>query len=371
MIAFLCSTPFQIWNAISLSQQVFRGEPCDLYVIDHFRDAETLCGSLRAEGLFRKVQYVPTDHITFAEQKPFQRKCNRLRLFFSWRSVVEERFRITKAYDSVFLAALDEIRNFALCAMRRLSPDLKICQMEDGTADYVTMQAPATTWQQKLFYRTLGRFCGLTLETEKISTLYATEPDYLPPRNDGITLHRIPQIRDPQLIAHMNRIYSFSPFEVPEEVIFLDQPLDRADAADAIYRLLGELTERFGDKHVIVKPHPRSSGVDFSQFHTYPRQSASPFEIYLLNHDYTDKILISHRSTASCTPKFCFDQEPSLVFLYRLIPDNWIDIQEQITLMDQLVSNLKKNYRDPSRITVPTTKEELFAFLSARIPEAL
>ena len=87
------------------------------------------------------------------------------------------------------------------------------------------------------------------------------------------------------------------------------------------------------------------------------------WEIMCANIDFSNKILISHCSTALYTPKFIFDQEPIVIFLFDMLVDDVLQSLNQMHAFEIFVDRLKETYRDKEKVFLPKSKEELLEYL--------
>ncbi len=108
---------------------------------------------------------------------------------------------------------------------------------------------------------------------------------------------------------------------------------------------------------VLYCPHPR-----------YPTQSEDfmiarknqVWEMKALSlEDIDDTCLVSINSTAVFNPKLLFDQEPYIIFVYKLVKlfYDW-------SLFEETINRFKNEYRNPEKVMIPETLDELKECLS-------
>lgn len=101
------------------------------------------------------------------------------------------------------------------------------------------------------------------------------------------------------------------------DFIFFDAPISikelQVKQINLIKLLSKELTKKF-----IVKTHPRTLIKDEID-NSFIFKLNFPLEILCLNKDLSNKTLISIFSTVNITPKLMFNQEPKIIFLYKLL----------------------------------------------------
>lgn len=106
--------------------------------------------------------------------------------------------------------------------------------------------------------------------------------------------------------------------------------------------------------NIVIKQHPRNKEPRYNA--PYFENTAIPFEVYCSQKNYEDSLFFTSCSTAVFTPKLIYDQEPSIVFLYKALDEYRKNSNNDC---DKLVSSLIKMYRDPSKIMVIKSVDEL------------
>ncbi|MBQ3294872.1 MAG: hypothetical protein IJH00_00090 [Erysipelotrichaceae bacterium] len=103
---------------------------------------------------------------------------------------------------------------------------------------------------------------------------------------------------------------------------------------------------------VLYCPHPRypSSSDDFMV-----SRNKQIWEMKALNmKNINDTCLISINSTALFNPKLLFDEEPYLIFVYKLVK-----LFYDYSLFEGTIKLFKEEYSDPDKVMIPETLEEL------------
>ena len=127
----------------------------------------------------------------------------------------------------------------------------------------------------------------------------------------------------------------------------------------AYKKLLEAIEKAFAVDGVVYKYHPRENTADLSKPHIIAQNV--PFEVFCYWNDFSDKTIISICSTGAFTPKLLFDQEPKVIFLYKLLRKYLISAD----LDEKLFINFKNSYRDKSRVMIPETVSEFKEMLKS------
>ena len=150
---------------------------------------------------------------------------------------------------------------------------------------------------------------------------------------------------------------------IKEKLIILDQPKKELFNEEDIIRIgniYNQLAESIGHDEVIVKKHPRSSAEDYQNIR-YFESTGIPFELFCLNINMNDKILVSHSSTAVTTPKILFDQEPTVIVLTKLLDP----ITGEKNLFEDFFQAVRNTYHNKNKFLIPSSIEELNEIVSA------
>ena len=359
MIAFIASTPFQIWNAIVMKEKLFRDENSDIYIIDHFADYNVIAERLKKEQVFEDVFACQTKDFEFVTQKnPFVRKLIQACHFIGWRGYMKKRFPVNKKYSKVIIASHDSVRTIMVCKMKKYNPDLEALFFEDGAYDYLWNVHGKHTGLKYWF----GKLVGINYDhTDNIKKDYVLCPECV--LNSRFELLKIPNIdidKDKDLIQIINRVFDYKPYNISSKMVYLYQPLGETSTNET-NALIKRIADVFGKENVILKDHPRLPAKS-SDIEKIPKEKECLWECMVMNNDFSNKILITPFSTASYTSKFLFGKEPTIIYLYEVLQSSGMMPKDK-EAFSAFVNKLKECYSDPNKVFVPKTEEELFNYL--------
>ena len=366
MIAFTSSTPHQTWNAILMAKKLFPEEKCDLFLFDECAHYDKIADELRKTDVFENVYSCKVTRFMCHEVKnSLQRKVKKLTYFIFWKQFLKKYAPVEKKYDKVFLASNDEPRCFILSRMKQLSPQLEAFYYEDGANDYISNPHPKHTGKKLRFAKLVGLDYGIG---DNIRTTYVAEPSCVV--TDEYELERIPSVdvqKDRELVELLNRVFGCKPYPIKEKAVFLFSEFSREEMNRINKELVFEFVERYGEDSLLFKDHPRLPAAGYDGIRKFPKEHETLWECISMNTDCSQKILLSVISTSLYIPKFLFGQEPTLIFLYEVIPV--FTRPDRYRTFVEFVGRIRETYSDPSKVFVPKTKEELFAFLDGVMNE--
>lgn len=183
---------------------------------------------------------------------------------------------------------------------------------------------------------------GINFE-KLLKNIYVYEPSLLNFNNSIV--HNIQKLNDNNpKVTLLKKVFDLNDVEFPNKVLFLDQPFPNSNNYwDVINRIME-------NEDVILKKHPRSIlNNEFKQL-----KFNKAFELLLLSNNMNNKMLITFTSSAMMTPKIVFNQEPFIVFVYRLL-----DVNVGGNEIEKVIDKLKLLYREQEKILIPETIEEL------------
>lgn len=366
MIAFISSTLHQTWNSIIMAKKLFPQEKCDLFILDFCSSYNEIANELRKEDIFENIYPCQIAKFQCCDIKnPITRKIRKCMYFIGWKHFLRQSVHITKQYDRVFVAFNDEPSCFLMTQMKALNPNIKPCYFEDGANDYIADAHPKHRGFKKFF----GTLFGIDYSIgDSIDTTYVVSPPCV--ASSDYILETIPIIdpdKDLELKAIMNRVFSYDPYVINERSVFLYSPFQTIEFAEKSHQIVHKIIANYGIDKLLFKDHPRVPAVGYDGIRKYPREKETLWECVSMNNDCSNKVLISVISTSMYIPKLLFNQEPILVFLFRLIPA--FSNEKRAKSFYEFVLRLRSLYSDPSKVIIPETEEELFAYLDGVMNE--
>lgn len=341
---FICDTPYQLINALALAQ-THRSEAClmDMYIYDQFKDADTVSAALRDLQIF--------DHVyLFRRYRHHTGLLSKLTTlirmhvpYYMLKSHCQSKLSSAE-YDRIYMAYITPF----IDSVKLMNPQAEVYEYEDGIGSYYIENLEDFS-RSKFFKFWSRRLFGNAL-SYNASALYLHQPTAytgktyehirpLPIDMEGETLRKIFHYQN-------NEQYHLARF------IYLTQPLDEkiGERAKEVER---QLLKKTADK-VLVRVHPRQDKTDYQSYTVDTADNL--WELECAGQITAEHVLIGAFSTAQFTPKMLFDIEPTVVFLYRLFDDAFNNA-------DAMVDTLKQMYRNPEKIMVADSVEQLMIIL--------
>ncbi len=357
-IAFFCSTPYHVLVATWLRSSFYNGLAADMYLLDHFKDAENIYQSLTNSQVFSQVTLLHNkkeieDRLSaFKPMKYLQRISMQIRA----NRLVHEYLQLGDAvYDEVLFGSPVVTIQLALKVLYRRNPNLQIHLFEDGFAGYHTDQWKAST-VKKLFNRATGQHRYI----DRYDSLLLFKPELFT-GHIKIPLSQIPPIpQNNNAVKNLfNTIFRYTEQSaIREKVIFFEQPIQ---GIPELNNAVQSIIEQLPTDSLLIKPHPRSTSVQYGKWPVYHEQSV-PWEIIGLNTEIEGKVLISFFSTVAFTNKMIFDREPIVILLFEME-----ELKPLYTLprnSRDFIYAFRNSYRNPERVFFPQSRDDLYKIVS-------
>jgi len=399
MIAFYATSGTVLVNILNLRMNQLSREPADLYIMHLYRIPANLIEISKNSGLFKNVIvmddpsilcHVPApkykySFVNYIIQAPFH-LINKTREKIHYYRLLNNISKKT-IYNTLVSYGLAHNALFIIRRFYKYNPNIKINIIEEGSATlYYNLDRLCNPFDtlvdhfEKIHFWIMwslltGRSCisdaaryrkritDCYMYTPKISKLYSEEK--------SIEFHELYSINSLNRLKHLllpltknidNSEYMQRQFYVlanrdgiplhPSHPFFLD-----------IMRILNSVIT---SDHVIIKSHPAFPIEDKYYNNIFPDvyvdNRKDQLETIYLDIDLNSKVLISIASTAMLYPKYIFDQEPYIIFTYKLYPN--VDITAfSLSQLDQLVSDLKYLYSNKNKIFIPESLSEFKSIL--------
>ena len=347
MRAFVGTVPFTIIEAVHFVI-ANNYDDADLYMVKVFDGAEDVCERVRQTGVFKNVYLVEDVLLTY----PITiEKC--IRTVKNGKAFLKStRNRI---YDEVYYNNSGWLINSIFyTAFSRANKNIKNKFLEHGFNSYTTV------YSDKPFYlRVLIRLVGLKcMDGTMLDEIHMFHPELMHMKHYGRIVKMTPMDRkNTRLVEALNHIFNYHP-ETDEfadrDIIIMEQgPQKFTFDKEGFWKMV---LKNIDKQKTIIKPHPRQknstlgeNGIKISTNYTLP------WEVEILNIDIEKKTQITIFSGACVSPKLIFDEEPTVIFLYKILPlDSSVWGKDFIEFANQLGAT----YRNKEKFFVPESYEE-------------
>lgn len=349
-VAIFCETPFQLIVCLNTAVGYLHAKECVVFPVQDMYRSESKFLVPPQPPLIRHVYPVRR---TQAGQTPWQGHLNHL-LYGKKYTLLDYMYKFPR--DMAFDAAVG-IRYTARCRqiLQAFGKKVPYFMVEEGIGEY--------SWP-----RADGELCAATLASCPMFTgltHVCLLPELYRAMYPGERVVQAPTIGpdSPLRAVLRNQFWPGPQFRMPAlpGVLYFHQPLDdRFDAVadqEALRALEAEVLRQLAQAapgRFQLKLHPREAAAAYPAGQVLDLPAA--WELVPCTQDIHTMLLVSENSTALISPKLLFDQEPKVLVLEHLFPQNpRQEAAHQARL--RLMETVRQTYRDPRRFRIPRTME--------------
>lgn len=354
---FVCSTPYQLLNAISIAISC-KSESDIIFTSPEVVESIDI-GLLKESKVFHEC-YIWNDLSRKIGDRNISSRIDSINnsikkvIYYSRISKnINTLPNKIEQYNNIFTSYLDYPAQLIYSNFRRKGVVLHF--YEDGTYAYYVLsrgQGRLRTFISKvLFGYNIIQECRYIwvrkpqlLEKGEHTSVRVRKIPLL--SNDTSAIAKVFGLNDKVLDAFNRRVIYFDSYDKLQNSTLLK-------VQDSIVKILADT---FRDD-LVVKPHPQYTRSHYAQ-DLIVASTKVPFELINAFVNMDDKVLVSIFSTASFSPKLIFDQEPNLVFLYKLT-----DLESRNNYdYDGMIKKISSMY-SRNKVSVPGSIHDLMELL--------
>lgn len=361
MMLIVCSSPIQIINTINLTYTTFDAKKIDLIILNHASENESYYRILNEIGMFNNIQFLTTSHITGGSSKyKIVRYIKAAQNLLNKRKLEKEIELHEYEYDTFFISSPDLPSKIIYYFMKDRFKDMNLFMIEEGTFAYSYFYQKENV-MKKIFTKLLF---GENINNNYLGA-YVYKPDLMNVNKKiDIDIRPIPSINKDEkiLTGLLNRVINVKKEnnEIKQRVVIFDQTFPFEKINNEMNELLKKIVGWLPLEEVIIKKHPRRSKLELGVL-VKEYESSVPFEILNLNNQMESKILISVFSTACLNPKIMFNEEPTVILLFKLLDLKTMTNFNETTF--NIAYDVKKSYQS-NKFFIPENIAELKQILN-------
>lgn len=354
---FVCQSVYQLLNALNLRINVYGADLADIVITDVYPNHEKVAERLRSSGLFNTVYAVRSKFIYDQHYDHSRLKVNLYRAFPTF--LLRKAGAVPgKRYDRYITSTFDDFISYLYIVLRKKNNRITHYRYEDGGMSYVHDHASVNKVEKRM-----QRLLGIVPLGSIKAPMYLYEPE-LYSVNDGREIIVMPKLsnKDTRFLQTVNSIFGITKDnELKEKAVFFEASYYADNQTNNEAELIRRCRASVG-KEFAIKLHPRNGINRFADEDISVMTTDIPWELYCLNHDVKDKILIAVTSNAAISPQLFLEEPPCTVLVYKLFNG-----QDSLLCIDNYSEYLKKLSAKCSRLYAPADFEELDAVLKETV----
>lgn len=361
--ALACDTPFQTMNCVNFVLHNTDGsaDNADLYIYHQFRNSHEIAERIRQSGIFHNVY----DIEPYKTYSPLVQKFVTLyRMFLPQNTIQASCKQKLRLYRKGYKTLCISFPTPFTLGLHMAFPNAQVYHIEDGLGSYSgNLNADYASG----LFRLIDRFFYSGKLELHPTACYLSAPAFSKSTMEG-EVRQLPHLTPGSDLETMQQIFSYRANRLyRDRAVYLTQPLEERSTyrPEQEKRLFALVREKLSDR-ALVRIHPRQAEADFAGMEkdTY----CNLWELECIDQIDDRNILISAFSTTQFMPKILKDAEPTVLFTYRLLLSDLDD--PFLKDFANLIDDFRGLYRNPEKIYVPATFEELETILDTLSAQA-
>ncbi|MBR3149665.1 MAG: hypothetical protein IKF64_05790 [Eubacterium sp.] len=363
LCCIFCTTPYQIMTAVNIKSTT--NLDFDIYIVNQFPNSQGYADRLKKTGFFNDVILIDAYALRLEADRSISMnsvnyKINSLYLYLknclSLEKTVKKYFNTDADYSRIYVSNNAMAGRFACIYSFKHKNNTEFIHYDDGNGSYFDLK---TVYEIPLY----DKICRSVIFGKSAAYIQFSKMLYFPElyyslNGKSESIEKISISKDCDILSQIFPLNESQ--KISEPVIIADtyKSEEFDDDGIKIYdSLLSRCESVLGEENVIYKKHPRDNDTSSKKV---LNDMGVPFEMLCYNEDFSDRILISSKSTAVFSPKLFFDQEPYIILLYKMLEKH---IKTELDT-DPYVEYVKSTYRNKEKILVPKNGNELNDILS-------
>lgn len=356
MKLFICSSPYQIINAVNLTTSIFSDEIVDIFILDHVQSNREIYQELKRKKVFKNTVFINSKKVTSGNSIwKIKRYVKAITHYLSSKTITNQFSLNDGTYETIFISSPDIPSRVIYYYYKKKNPNVKLFMFEEGTFAYSYFDYQLS-FTKKMF---LNLKFGGDIDKDYVGG-FVYKPE-LVKQSKSIPIYKIPSLEtkyDKNRNLY-NEILKFSPDssrEFNSKHIFFDQAFQFESIIEKGRDLLEVISGLVGEEDITIKLHPRTRRGLYDEKYKISTTSA-PFEIILLNHELREKVFFSINSTACLNPKIVFDEEPYVIVLFNLL--DFSKNENRNIKLNEIFYKVQSSYKAKGRFFIPESIAEL------------
>lgn len=344
---FLCNTVYQVIIATWMKYSMFEEDKVDIIISNHMNGYKDIANNVKKTDLFNNVYTV--DSFDYSRGKHSYNSKNKARFYLLFKKKELNSFiKLKIKYDEFFVSNLDMFTELLYATLGKQGTQLHM--FEDGISTYSKLYEQFYN-RKKLpeskRYNIIYRLLRYKPIYGNVKSLWVLNPSSLL-WNPDFEVKKIPALQiDNDYKKIVNTIFDYENMKdvYDRKYIYFEESFFAETGYTEDVELVNKLADIVGKENIMVKIHPRNPKNRFKELGYKTNEDTSmPWEVILMNNDFSDKILITIGSQTIVTPCILFDMHIKSFSLYNCVNEKPKDLSG--SLFDVLLKLYDKYSED-------------------------
>lgn len=302
MNAFIAWTPLHIINILNTVINYYPDSDNSLFIYDEFDGAHEIFEKLNRSQIFGNIYLIDHQQTGNTIEKIGSLLFNKQKFIFQ-----------DKPFDHIFIQGENYFAKLLYGEAKKKNKDVHLHYIEDGLGAYVGSPILRIDNKGNRFIRKMNRH---SIFRADITSYYVYEPNLILCKMDG-NYFQLPKLVDSNpaisIIRNVFDAKDSGSERINSRILFFDQPFLKDGYSIDEFSIVDALKKIVFPETITVKYHPRSPKDKYSGVNVL--KTGLPWEIYCLNSQLEDVVLLSIATTASFTPYLMFGIKLPVVML--------------------------------------------------------
>lgn len=357
MIAFICATPLQIFNAVNIMFHDFPRDKMDIYALTFRTDLKKVLQNMENKHLIHNVFYVDG---LLRSNKKFSVVKDYLQIKKTIKQMIPQK---TNYYTDLFTTWVGGYGTAIYSCISKKN-QVKLHFYEEGIGVYKHRVFDYYR-NIKMFYKAIGDKC----EADYLDDIYLYAPEIIYKENNYKT-KKISAInkKNTDVVNKINSVFGFEKkITYSQSNIYLENYLEPSIYGEYDQTII---LEHLDAKNILIRKHPITKTEIYENKHMeIDIYGNIPWELLLMNLEHCEKkTFITILSTAVFSPKMIFDEEPRIVILAKAVSNSLKEGSDYAANywtreFEELVYRLREKYRQPEKVIIPEKLDEFYEYM--------
>ncbi len=318
---------------------LFKNIEVDLFFSDHSSNSKLIAKRLLEVSLFNKVCHIENKEKEYCLNYTKLMKLKQL-LILNFGKINELNLN---SYDEIiffnYSFMIYEIADY----FKKINKKVEWSRFEEGIFSY---DNNFLNNKILLYSNKIRKFTGRTIVTQKIKKYYCFFPQ-IKKNIHNQEIIKIPSVTEnnEEFVKIVNCVFDFKELEIKQKYIFFSSSSDIDGNAFGETEFVINLAQKVGAENLLVKMHPRDTRKVYEDFNiTVMKNSYIPWEVFQLNGNFNNKILLTVHSGAFMSISALLNGDTKGYFLYPMFEKNPTPyFQKKTKEIELFLSEIHKN----------------------------
>lgn len=318
---FLCNTVYQVLVAVWFRYSELHTEGADIIISDHMNGYENIAKNIAKTKIFDHVYTVRSSDYVKSLTKYNNRAQRALYKLFP-ETEIKNYIKLNKKYNALFIGNVDKFSALLFASMSK-KEKVSLNVFEDGVSTYSKLfesfYSSRRPPKNKLKFFLLCKLCSIHYIYPNVKCFYVFKKAMMQWKPDCEVRQLKPIACDTEFKKIINKIFDYNNVtdDYDKKYIFFEESFYADSGYMEDMLLVEKIAAIIGKENMMIKIHPRNPENRFEKSGYKTNQNtAVPWEVILLNNDFSGKVLMTIGSASIITPYILFNKKiKSLSFI--------------------------------------------------------